>query len=145
MLKLSARTARLRSGTLNELGLTHARLRVLGVVAKSAELSMSQIARYLDLSRQAVHRVIHDLVKANVLTLSRPQRNRKIRIAELTTHGRAVAELALPWENDWTGEVLANAAAATLRGIAAQVNYIREKLPWTVRGPDESALYFETS
>lgn len=143
LLQFHARTSRLRSGTLMELGLTHARLRIIGVIAGAPDLSISQIARQLDLSRQAVHRVLHEMAKADVVILSTARHDRRLRTVRLATLGRFLAELALPWEREWTSLILRNANTSNLRGIDTLSNYVRGNLPWTIRGPDDSARFFE--
>lgn len=142
-LKLHSRMVRIRSGTLRELGLTHARLRVLAVVAATANLSISQIARELDLSRQAVHRVVHDLEHARMLLIDTPTHNRRSRRVRMASLGRHIAALALPWERDWTSLVLDGLRIHELNEGAARSRLLRSKLPWTVTGPDDYALIFE--
>jgi DNA-binding MarR family transcriptional regulator len=142
LLQFQARTSRLRGGTLRELGLTHSRLRVLAVVVAAPGLSISAIARELDLSRQAVHRVVHEMERGRALQIERSNRDRRIRQLRLTAMGRHIAALAVPWEREWTAQVLNDARTTHLNGIAAISNHIRLKLPWTVRGPDESEVQF---
>ncbi len=145
MLQFHARTVRLRSGTLCELGLTHARLRILRVIASEPDISISQIARVLDLSRQAVHRVAHDLMDCGLIELETTWRDRRARIAKLTDYGRFIANIAMKWEQEWTAHLLRHAPTRQLNRTHGAINFIRTRLPWTVCGPDESALYFETS
>ncbi len=143
VLRLQLRMARIRSGALRELGLTHARLRVIAVVAASPGLSISQIARELDLSRQAVHRVAHDLERARMLLIEETDGDRRSRRVRLATLGAHVAALALPWERDWTSRMLDGLRLRELRDAGLRIQQIRWKLPWTVKGPDDFALIFE--
>jgi DNA-binding MarR family transcriptional regulator len=142
LLRFHARTARLRSGTLRELGLTHARLRIIAVVAASPNLSISQIARELDLSRQAVHRVVHEMERGNAVEISKTHADRRTCSVSLTALGQHIATLAVPWEGEWTSYILDNADAEDLSGIAAISDHVRSKLPWTIQGPDDSERCF---
>lgn len=143
LLQLQSRMARIRSGTLSELALTHARLRILAVVAATPNLSMSQIARSLDLSRQAVHRVVHALERARMLALEKASGRRREWRVSLTNLGTHIAALALPWEQEWTSLALDNVSARALTDVAGLTRILRQQLPWTVQGPDDSARYFE--
>lgn len=143
VLRLQSRMARIRSGALRELGLTHARLRVLAAIATEPNLSISQIARELDLSRQAVHRVVHDMERARMVLIEKSgkdHRSCQVRLASLGTH---IAALALPWEREWTSLVLDGLRTGELKDAAFRAQQIRWNLPWTVKGPDEFALIFE--
>lgn len=142
-LRFHARVARIRSGTLRELGMTHARLRIIAVVAATPNLSIAQIARELDLSRQAVHRVVHDLERSRMLHVEVSPQDRRTRAVRLASLGTHIAALALPWERDWTSLIMDNAGTANLADIAALTRHLRLKLPWSVNGPDESAVIFD--
>ena len=61
LMQFHSRFARLRSGATPGFGLTHARLRVLRAIATLPGACIAELARELDLTRQAVHRVVHDL------------------------------------------------------------------------------------
>ena len=95
VLRLHGRIVRYRNRDLRGYGLTSARMRILEVIGAHGGSSISEIARRLDLSRQAVHRVVHDLVALGLLRLHARDRDRRARIPMLNRFGEAGVDFAV--------------------------------------------------
>jgi DNA-binding MarR family transcriptional regulator len=87
LFRLHARLVRTRNRDLFELGISSAGLRIVEVILEDPEANLSVIARVLDLSRQAVHRVVRGLVRLGFLGLRRDPRDRRARIPWITDFG----------------------------------------------------------
>jgi DNA-binding MarR family transcriptional regulator len=140
LMQLHARLARLRSGASAKFALSHARLRVLGVVARTRDLCISDIARELDLTRQAVHRVVHDLVELKMLELAPSRRSARERIPRLIAGGRVAAGCGLGWERRWFEQLGRGIETTTLQWMHHQAERHRRQLPWRVDDPEELEL-----
>lgn len=139
-MQLHARIARLRGGATAKFALSHARLRVLGVVARTRGLCISDIARELDLTRQAVHRVVHDLVELRMLELAPSTRSARERIPRLIAGGRVAAWCGLGWERRWFEQLGRDIETASLQWMHGQAQRHRRRLPWRVDDPQELEL-----
>ncbi|KRA24914.1 hypothetical protein ASD65_11100 [Microbacterium sp. Root61] len=91
--------------TVKDFGLTSARWLVLGAVALSeSPLPVSQIARNMGLSRQAVQRLANEMSAAGLVELRENPKHRRARLVVLTDAGRVSYETALErWRAEWTG------------------------------------------
>jgi len=98
LFRLHGRLVRTRNICLEELGLTSARLRILEVIALYPGSNLSAIAARLDLSRQAVHRVVHDLVREEMLVLRRDPADGRALTPVITEFGDIYATGALEWQ-----------------------------------------------
>jgi DNA-binding MarR family transcriptional regulator len=104
LFKLHSRVVRTRTRRTSELGLTSARLRILEQLLECPGISITGIAFRLDLCRQAVHRVVHDLARAGYLTLERGRADdRRAVIPNITARGWACTYVALEWQRDFSG------------------------------------------
>jgi DNA-binding MarR family transcriptional regulator len=139
-MQLHARITRLRSGAAAKFALSHARLRVLGVVARTRGLCISDIARELDLTRQAVHRVVHDLVELQMLELVHSNHSARERIPRLIGGGRVAAWSGLGWERRWFEQLGRDIETTTLQWMHGQAQRHRRQLPWRVADPEELEL-----
>lgn len=134
---LAARLARLRTGAGALYGLTHARLRVLRAIHEHRGASISELGRALDLSRQAVHRVVHDLARMQWLKLERGTRSRRERIPRLLAAGRVASRCGLDWERDWFENLGERASLEQLQGIGRLSSHYRRRLPTRSNYPNE--------
>lgn len=73
-----------------DLGLTTARTQLLDALAAGGPRSVSQIARTLGLSRQAVQRVADDLVAGDLAAYSQNPDHARAQLLKLTEQGRAI-------------------------------------------------------
>ncbi len=136
-LQLHSRIARLRTGATAKFALTHARLRVLGVIARNPGGCISDIARELDLSRQAVHRVVHDMVRLQMIELEDSSRRTRERIPKLIAGGRVAAWCGLRWERRWFEQLAEGVETTSLQWMRNQAQRHCRRLPWRVDDPLE--------
>lgn len=138
MMALYCRLARLRTGATSGLGLTHARLRVLRAIATHPGACIAELARELDLTRQAVHRVIHDLHRMNLLDLAPSTRSARERVPKLKAAGRVASHCGLRWERQWLEQLGDGAPTRQWQWMKWLAGCYRRLLPW--RADEETAL-----
>lgn len=139
LMQLHSRLARLRTGATANFGLTHARLRVLRVIAAHRDFCITDIARELDLSRQAVHRVVHDLCRLRMIKLTASPRGLRERVPKLRSGGRVAVKCGLRWEQHWFESLGESASLHQLQWLDWLAQRYRRHLPWRV-DDDVSAL-----
>ena len=98
LLRLHGRLVRRRNRALREFALTSARLRILDVLTEYPDSNLSVIARRLDLSRQAVHRVLHDMVDIGLIDLHPDEHDRRAWVPVINDVGKVTAEFARRWQ-----------------------------------------------
>lgn len=112
-----------------ELGLTSARWQVLGAVAKADTTpSISEVARAMGLSRQAVRRVVNDLISMGLLKeVDAPEgaRSRRLLLSEAGSVAHCAADAK---QQPWATEVSADFDASVLEAAAATVRRLRERI-----------------
>jgi DNA-binding IclR family transcriptional regulator len=88
-------------------GLTSARWKVLGAVARTdAKLSVANIARTMGLTRQAVQRIANELVTAGLIEWEENPRHQRSPLAVLTDDGRATYDAAMrQWRANWASAI----------------------------------------
>ena len=78
-----------------DLGLTSARWQVIGAISlENRNLTVSQIARRMGLTRQSVQRVVNDLVDSKFLTYSENPDHKRAKLIGLTDKGVEIFQLA---------------------------------------------------
>lgn len=110
-----------------DLEITSARWQVLGSV-KSEPLTVSQIARKMGLTRQAVQRVANDLAHRDLVAFVDNPEHRKAKLVVLTAAGkkktREMDRRQARW-SDWLGQV---AEPRDIEYVARMLAKFREKL-----------------
>ena len=86
------------------LGLTSARWKILGALARSSQpLTVAQIARHMGQTRQAVQSLVNILSDAGFLELINNPHHKRSKLAVLTSHGEAIYwqmdAIQIPWVN----------------------------------------------
>lgn len=110
-------------------GLTSARWQVLGSVCKAeAPATVSQVARDRGLTRQAVQRIVNDLVRAELLSTSENPRHRRAYLLSPTTEGRRVHEAADALALPWLTALAADTAPESLNRSAEMLARITDRL-----------------
>ena len=102
-----------------DLGLSTARWQVLGAI-KFGVFTVSQISRAMGLTRQAVQRVVNDLVSIGLVSLENNPGHRRAKFVQLTEAGRAVIKKMDRRQATWS-DWLAGAAPTTSIDAAARV------------------------
>ena len=106
-----------------DLGLTSARWQVLGALALAGRpLTVAQIGRRMGISRQAVQRLVNDLVREGHLVLEDNPDHRRSRLAALTRQGRNAYDKADGRQIDWVNSLGAGLEA---REVAAAVTVLK--------------------
>lgn len=138
---LHARLRRLRDNCPAEFGLTHAQLRVIAVIHHMKWAELGFVARTLDVSRQAVHRIVRHLEAAQYLTVERGDTTGRPLILSLDPRRKIEIDGALDWEADWVGREVAQEAEPHTHGALQSLSlWLRRVLPWRVEGVDALAL-----
>jgi DNA-binding MarR family transcriptional regulator len=106
-----------------DLGLTSARWQVLGAVALAeAPMPVAWIARNMGLTRQAVQRIVNELIGEGALALAANPHHRRAKLVVLTDRGKrlyqAIEKRRLPWAD-------ALAEGLTPRTIASALATLR--------------------
>lgn len=103
--RVNDRLLAIGDATVKDVGLTSARWLTLGAIALSNNpLPVSQIARNMGLSRQAVQKSTNEMAALGLVeTRDNPDRRRS-KVIALTDAGRTAYETALElWRLEWTG------------------------------------------
>lgn len=106
-----------------DLGLTSARWQVLGALAlQGRPLTVAQIGRRMGISRQAVQRLVNDLVREGHLAFEDNPDHRRSRLVALTSKGQTAYDKADSRQIDW---VNALGAGLRARDVAAAVTVLK--------------------
>lgn len=134
-----ARYVRLRTRAYADVGLTHARLRILECIYETPGWSISDIAHKLDLARQSVHRVVHAMERAGLVAI-RPKDGRA-KTPGLTLLGRLLAEFGM--ENDlwWWSRLLRASPTIDFALVTNRWAAWRHNLPRFLEDPLGDALH----
>jgi len=108
------------------LGLTSARWKILGALARSDEpLTVSQIARYMGQSRQAVQSLVNVMSENQFIEFQDNPNHKRAKLVTLSPKGKEVYEqmdaIQIPWANQCAGQLAIedlNTTLETLRKIS---------------------------
>ncbi len=89
------------------------------------------------LSRQAVHRVVHDMVRLQMIELDASSRSTRERVPKLIAGGRVAAWCGLRWERRWFEQLAEGIATTSLQWMRNQAQRHCRRLPWRVDDPLE--------
>ncbi len=128
LFRFHSRLVRTRDLDLFELGLSSAALRILEVIAEYPQANLSAIAVVLDLSRQAVHRVVRDLVRQEFLTLRRDSGDRRALIPSITEFGAGYFSSALACQEDALRELTSMTRLIDLQFATALARRLRQRV-----------------
>lgn len=112
-----------------ELGITSARWKVLGALARSDKpLTVPQIAHSMGQSRQSVQRLVDVMQKQGLLLYQVNPYHKKAKLVALSSAGRDLYEMAeqkqIPWANSNSAEISVadlELTLAVLRKIVQQI------------------------
>ena len=112
-----------------DLGLTSARWQVLGSVAlAAAPMPVAWIARNMGLTRQAVQRIVNELIGEGVLALAANPHHRRAKLVVMTDRGarlyQAIEKRRLPW----AGALVEGLSPRTIASAATTLRALRERL-----------------
>ena len=114
----------------SELGLTSARWKVLGALAKgSRRMTVSEIAREMGQSRQAVQRLANEMLDAELLVALDNPGHRRAKLFDLSERGKKAYSQAMRRQTPWANSIAKNVkesdlktALSTLRAISTSLN-----------------------
>ena len=129
ILWLSNRLTTHGDNLVSDLGLSPARWQVLGVICRAGEpLTASQVARRLDLSRQAVQRVINDLAGSGFIRMVENPADRRASRAVPTADGQAAYAEATRRGIEWANAAAEEVPATRLTDVLDMLSRIDDRL-----------------
>lgn len=101
------------------LGLSSARWKILGALARSeAPLTVSQIARYMGQSRQAVQSLANIMSETKFIEFQDNPNHKRAKLVALSPKGKEVYErmeaIQMPWANEFSSQLSINDLNTTL-------------------------------
>ena len=112
ILRLGGRLVQAGDSLVGDLGLTSARWQVLTAAAiHDKPQTVSEIARYLGLSRQSVQRVVNELEQAGFVSLAANPSHKRARLVVVEAKGNSALRMAEARRVPWTENL-----ASSLRG-----------------------------
>ena len=112
-----------------DLGLTSARWQVLGAVALAvAPMPVAWIARDMGLTRQAVQRVVNELISDGTLALAPNPHHRRAKLVVLTDKGARLYQAVETRRVPWTRALADVLAPRSLASALTTLRALRESL-----------------
>ena len=107
-------------------GLTSARWQVMGAIDHEGHpMTVAQIARRMGLSRQAVQRIVHDLVKLEMIDLEANQDHKRAPLVVLTERGRKTIGKINISQANWVNELAKQVSESDLKKTLLAMQQIR--------------------
>lgn len=94
-------------------------------------MTVSQLARRLGLSRQAVQRLTSDMASDKIVTFVDNPEDRRAMHVVLTERGKKVHAAALEREWEWTNRLAAHFSTDELKGALATIAAVTERMEST--------------
>ncbi len=112
-----------------DLGLTSARWQVLGAVGMAASPQpVSQIARNMGLSRQAVQRLVNDMAAQDLLRFTPNPHHQRARLVLLTARGETVFRAAMQRQAPWAAQLGVGLTAGQIDTALQVLRTLRDRL-----------------
>src|ERR1700681_3989865 len=112
-----------------DLGLTSARWQVLGAVAlAAAPMPVAWIARNMGLTRQAVQRIVNELIADGTLALAPHPHHRRAKLVVLTDKGARLYQAVEKRRVPWATALADGLAPRTLASALTTLRVLRERL-----------------
>jgi len=110
-------------------GLSSARWKVLGAIAHADRpLHVAQIARNMGQTRQAVQRIVNELVEDAFLTLSDNPDHERARLVNLTKRGRTTYHEIMAEQARWSNELAEGMSPRSLEAAVRVLSSVSERL-----------------
>jgi DNA-binding MarR family transcriptional regulator len=120
----------------HDLGLTSARWQVLGAIALSpVPLPVAHIARNMGLTRQAVQRVVGDMLADGLVRLESNPHHRRAMLVRMTECGEAAYRQASKRQEWWADDLAAGLSPAAIETAGALLRTLQQRLNGTVDTP----------
>lgn len=128
-LRLAGRLTLAGDAMMAEIGLTSARWQILGIVAYlPSPRTVSQIARTMGQSRQAVQRIVNDLEQAGTLAFRDNPAHKRAPLIALTDKGRALLAEAEARRVPWTEGLAADLGGHDIKAALSTLATLRKAL-----------------
>jgi DNA-binding MarR family transcriptional regulator len=112
-----------------DLGLTSARWQVIGAIGVSSNpLPVAHIARNMGLSRQAVQRIVNDLVAQKLLRFAPNPHHQRAKLVVLTKEGMAMSASAMERQQPWASALGSGLTASDMQIAYRVLKGLRERL-----------------
>jgi DNA-binding MarR family transcriptional regulator len=112
-----------------DLGLTSARWQVLGAIAlAAAPMPVAWIARNMGLTRQAVQRIVNELIGEGVLALATNPHHRRAKLVVLTDRGARLYQTIEKRQLPWASALAEGLSPRTVASAVATLRALRERL-----------------
>lgn len=112
-----------------DIGLTSARWQVLGAIALSpAPLPVAHVARNMGLTRQAVQRLVNEMVGDGLLRLGPNPHHQRAKLIHLTDAGRSAYEAAMKRQGPWSAEIAAGVNVGQIETAITTLRSLRRRL-----------------
>ncbi len=112
-----------------DLGLTSARWQVLGAVALSpVPLPVAHVARNMGLTRQAVQRVVDDMLEQGLVRLEPNPHHRRAMLVVMTEQGAAAYGRAIERQEQWADELAAGLAPDDVEAAGTLLRALQDRL-----------------
>jgi len=109
--------------------LSSARWKVLGAIDNSSRpIHVAQIARNMGLTRQAVQRIVNDLVDQGLLAFSDNPDHQRARLVTLTRRGAKVLGEVMDEQIQWSNELAEGISPRTLESAVRVLTTLRQRL-----------------
>jgi DNA-binding MarR family transcriptional regulator len=127
--RLNGRLIAAGDALVGPIGLTSARWQVLGaIVLLGGPAPVVRIADAMGLSRQAVQRVVDDMVQGGALAFQHNPHHKRAKLVALTAKGRSLYGAATRLQRTWAGALVSGLDAATLQFTAKVLAQLRARL-----------------
>jgi DNA-binding MarR family transcriptional regulator len=115
ILKLNGRLISAGDRLVSDLGLTSARWLVMGAAIEEEPLTVSQIARKMELQRQSVQRIVDLLAKEELIALIDNPNHQRAKLVKLSRKGGSLLKKVNKYQQEWANSIAANFDRAELR------------------------------
>lgn len=127
--RLNGRLLAAGDALVEPLGLTSARWQVLGAVALSpAPLPVAHLARNMGLTRQAVQRLVNEMMDDGLVRLAPNPHHQRAKLVLLTARGKAAYEASIERQTPWARELAVGLPLKRIEGAAALLKELRRRL-----------------
>jgi DNA-binding MarR family transcriptional regulator len=129
LFRLNGRLLAVGDRLVGDLGLSSARWQVLGAVAlAAAPMPVAWIARNMGLTRQAVQRIVNELIGEGALALTENPHHRRAKLVVLTDRGQRLYQAIEKRRLPWTAALAEGLAPRTLASALTTLKTLRERL-----------------
>ena len=128
VLRLSGQVSVAGDGLFADLRLSTARWQVVEAIAAAGGATVSDLARTLGVSRQAVQRIVNDMRADGLVWTSANPNHRRSPLIQLTGNGARARELAAERQKAWAEALGADLPGAKVARMTERLRRLRRRL-----------------